>query len=240
MFGKNPVRKYEAHADGRVQVHEIFYTLQGEGPFAGQPAVFVRLSGCNLRCWFCDTKWDDEGDPVLGCGEVLDRVIKASMGDTRSLRTRLVVLTGGEPLRQDVRKLVEQLVGTGFRVQIETAGTLWQDWLGEQMPPSVTVVVSPKTPTINERLSNRADAFKYVISAAGFLDSDGLPIGSTQRNGTFLPLARPGRRRVPVFLSPMDEYNVDKNAANLRRVGELALKHGYTAGIQLHKLLELP
>lgn len=60
MFGQNTPRRRES--GGLLQVQDVFYTIQGEGPFAGRTAVFIRLTGCNLRCWFCDTVWGDDSD----------------------------------------------------------------------------------------------------------------------------------------------------------------------------------
>ena len=74
MHGKNKVAKRTDNPQS-LQVHEIFHTIQGEGPFSGRPAVFIRLSGCNLRCWFCDTEWDDDNDPFLSPDEIMKQII---------------------------------------------------------------------------------------------------------------------------------------------------------------------
>lgn len=241
MFGQNPIRKYESHRGGQeLQTREIFYTLQGEGPYSGRPSVFVRLTGCNLRCHFCDTKWDDDNDKNMLIGDIMEEVERLS---ENGRLTKLVVLTGGEPLRQDIDLLLMFLIGIlGYTVQIETAGTLWQQCLNDYDSKELTVIVSPKTPRIDPILFERADAFKYVIRAEDVQgDITGVPYTNTQSKGEFraVPLAEP-RPGAPVYLSPCDEYNDDKNAANYQRVGVLAMKHGYIAGVQLHKLLALP
>lgn len=226
MFGNNPIRKRE-NDPTRLQVREIFYTIQGEGPYQGHPAVFVRLSGCNLACTFCDTEWDDVKDPYRGIDEILDEIMVKKGPAT------LVVLTGGEPARQDLSLLIPQLIKYFDIVQLETAGTLWQECFGLR---SVKIVVSPKTPRINEDIYAYAAAFKYVVRAGQLSDIDGLPSTSTQIVGQQAVLERPGRN-APVYLSPCDDYDEEANKANLQAAVTSALKHGYRVGVQLHKIL---
>ena len=102
-----------------MRVAELYRSIQGEGLLTGTPSVFVRTSGCNLRCWFCDTpfaSWTPEGDE-LAVDEVVTRV--------ESLGTERVVLTGGEPmLWAELVPLAAQLRQRGKHITIETAGTL--------------------------------------------------------------------------------------------------------------------
>ena len=96
-------------------ITEIFKSIQGESTFAGLPCVFVRLTGCNLRCHWCDTAYAFHGGLKMTVEEVLARV--------RKLGGKLVELTGGEPLLQDdVYPLTEQLLAEEFGVLIETSG----------------------------------------------------------------------------------------------------------------------
>jgi 7-carboxy-7-deazaguanine synthase len=239
MFGTNPIRKFEAHPKGSLQVHEVFYTLQGEGPHSGLPAVFVRLSGCNLACFWCDTHWDDANDPIRAVHDILEEVRYKADG-----KTKLIVLTGGEPCRQDLSFFLLECFRLNWRVQIETAGTVWQECLDQ---PHVEIICSPKTGVIKPEIREKAVGFKYVINIAddpfgeSSLDVDGLPSANTQiKGGRKKPLAKP-RPGAPIYLSPCDLHE-DKEGteANYRAVGEIALKHGYRAGVQLHKLLNLP
>ncbi len=98
----------------QYKVNEIFYSLQGEGYFTGTPAVFVRLSGCNRRCHFCDT--DFTAYNLLSAEEIADAASK--------FPARHLVLTGGEPALQADEELIEQLHNKDFFVAVETNGSL--------------------------------------------------------------------------------------------------------------------
>ena len=105
-----------------MKISEIFHSVQGEGKLAGMPSVFVRTSGCNLRCVWCDTpyaSWSPTGDdtPVA---QVLERI--------GALGARHVVLTGGEPMMDpDTPQFVAACRARGLHVTVETAGTLWRE-----------------------------------------------------------------------------------------------------------------
>jgi len=103
-----------------MQIAEIFHSIQGEGALTGVPSVFVRTSGCNLRCVWCDTpyaSWNPEGEP---------RTIDAIVAEVQSHpATRHVVLTGGEPMiARDIQALATELKMLGYHLTIETAGTV--------------------------------------------------------------------------------------------------------------------
>ncbi len=97
----------------RYKINEIFYSLQGEGVNAGRPAVFLRFSGCNLSCPFCDT--DHQEGQMLSTEEIIDKV--------SLYPCRFIVLTGGEPSLFIDENLVTHLKGKGFKIAIETNGT---------------------------------------------------------------------------------------------------------------------
>ena len=102
-----------------MRIAEIFHSIQGEGRLVGVPSVFVRTSGCNLRCWFCDTpytSWRPEGEPWT---------VEALVEEIVEYGCEHVVLTGGEPmLNADLVPLTQQLAAAGHHITIETAGTL--------------------------------------------------------------------------------------------------------------------
>lgn len=98
-------------------VNEIFYSIQGESSYAGWPCVFVRLTGCNLRCSYCDT--------VYTYAEGKGKTIAEILGEIRKFQCSFVELTGGEPLLQkETPVLVENLLKRGYRVLLETNGSL--------------------------------------------------------------------------------------------------------------------
>lgn len=100
-----------------LRVNEIFYSLQGESSYAGLPCVFVRLTGCNLRCSYCDTTYAYEEGIDLYIDEIIDKIV--------SFGCRLVEITGGEPLVQPkTPELVSRLLEEGYKVLLETNGSL--------------------------------------------------------------------------------------------------------------------
>lgn len=239
MFGTNPLRKQDLNS-AKLSIQKIFYTIQGEGPLSGSPAVFVRLAGCNLRCHFCDTEFESGIDNLKSVNEVLGEILEASPA------CKLVVLTGGEPLRQNILSLCYMLQGENFHVQIETAGTLWvpglQNLIQPYPKPGVSIVVSPKTGKVVAEIEFHAVAWKYIINAADDrAEEDGLPLTGTQSKIPIkVRLARPFLWKPQrIFLSPCDMYDAEKNAANVALVTKLALRYGYRVSLQTHKLINV-
>ncbi|MBU6453322.1 MAG: 7-carboxy-7-deazaguanine synthase QueE [Cyanobacteria bacterium REEB67] len=229
MFGDNPNRPQELNDGMNLWVQEVFYTLQGEGPFSGHPAVFVRLAGCNLSCYWCDTEF--ESSTWRPCLDELLTNIEAS----RPISCDLIVITGGEPFRQNIAPLVGRLLGLEphLRVQIETNGTLFVDL---PLSDRLHIVCSPKTAHLNAKLVERIDSYKYVL-AAGQTDSvDGLPVCSTQKAGRSERLARP-LGTASVYVLPLDSYDPETNARNRQECVQIALKHGYRLTLQTHKII---
>jgi len=137
-------------------ITEIFKSIQGEGTRAGLPCIFVRLTGCNLRCTWCDTAYAFHGGQKMSVEEVLTRVdeLAGRGADSSALRAAvpLVELTGGEPLLQEeVYPLAEKLVALGYAVMIETSG---ERFIGK-LPPEVIKIVDVKCPD-----SGEADTFE--------------------------------------------------------------------------------
>ena len=241
MFGTNPIRKAEKVDTGTLAVQKIFYTIQGEGPYSGIPAVFIRLAGCNLRCWFCDTEFESNIENRISLDEIFAGVRNIIHGMKRP--PRLAVITGGEPLRQPITALCVGLIRSGFTVQLETAGTL--PIPGDILPyiicQQVSVVVSPKTGTLHESVVTFADYYKYIIQAGAAHPDDGLPVYETQRDGCKLALARPPSD-LPcdsIYLQPMDENDDDKNEANEQECVRLCMEYGYRLCLQVHKIVGL-
>jgi 7-carboxy-7-deazaguanine synthase len=227
MFGDNPNRPQELNDGQSLWVQEVFYTLQGEGPFSGQTAIFVRLAGCNLSCYWCDTEFESSTwRPSLE--ELLAKIV-----ELRPPTCDLIVLTGGEPFRQNIAPLIEALLGQGLRVQIETNGTLWVDL---PMSESLHIVCSPKTARLHPSIVERIDSYKYVLAAGATDEVDGLPAASTQKKDQAERLARP-RDGALVYVLPLDSYELEANAANRQACVDAALKYGYRLTLQTHKII---
>jgi len=147
----------------RLKITEIFHSLQGEAQFAGMPTVFVRLTGCPLRCHYCDTAYAFHGGDWWTLPEILDRVAQFD--------TRDVCVTGGEPLAQrHCVGLLHELCERGFRVSLETSGAISIAGID----PRVSRVVDVKTPGSGEaernlypqlQTLNAIDQIKFVITS---------------------------------------------------------------------------
>jgi len=222
MFVKNPKRP-PVKSDGMtLDVQEIFATLQGEGPYAGWPAVFLRLGGCNLACSFCDTEFESFRARALD--DVVGEIERLAANDQGRRVRALAVITGGEPLRQNIVPLCEALLAAGLRVQIETNGTLYQN-----LPEGVQIICSPKMSggryhALHPQLLTRITALKFIVSAeTGEYHAPG-EVGQTAQ-------------QIPVYVQPMDAYDDAKNRANRAHALHLAESYGYRLSLQTHKLL---
>jgi len=129
-------------------ITEIFKSIQGEGTRAGLPCIFVRLTGCNLRCTWCDTAYAFHGGKKMTVEEVLSRVDKlAGRQAGAKAAVPLVELTGGEPLLQEeIYALAEKLLAAGYQVMIETSG---ERFVGK-LPKEVIKIVDVKCPDSGE------------------------------------------------------------------------------------------
>jgi len=216
MLGQNPKRGYEK-SDGKIlKVQNIFLTFQGEGPYVGYPALFIRLGGCNLACNFCDTEFENFEEKSI------DEILAKTLNLTRGTKCSLVVLTGGEPLRQNIIPICEILLDHGFRIQIESNGTLYQ-----KLPESVEVVCSPKIS--NGQYHNiREDLNEYIIGYK-FLISQTMEYYNSVPDWDFTGKS--------VYVQPMDELNEVKNLENNKLAMEISTNRGFIFAIQMHKLV---
>ena len=231
-----PIEKPAFREDGAVDIHSIFYTLQGEGPFSGHRAVFVRLAGCNLQCPGCDTEYT-AGRKTLDIHEISILIKEVA---APSARKPLVVITGGEPFRQNLFPLVTNLFSEGYQVQVETNGVLAP---AKDLPvltaAGLKVIVSPKTSRIHPIWGHYAAAFKYVLQEGNVVEEDLLPLQALMHKAAPHVARPPDFYRGPIYVNPMDEKDPAKNQANLELVARAALRHGYIAGVQMHKYMNL-
>lgn len=235
---QKPEPAIKNHRGDFLDLHGMFFTLQGEGPFAGQRAVFIRLAGCNIQCPGCDTEYT-AGRTTVSIQEL--RVKLQDILDEQEIENVLVVITGGEPFRQNLGPLIFDLLAMGHRIQVESNGILppsaeVEMYLRQQ---GVTLVVSPKTSRIHEKCGRLAGAFKYVLRQGDIDPDDGLPTVALGHKATPRVARPPKWFAGTVYVNPMDEQNLRLNNANHQACAASAMMHGHTMGIQLHKILDL-
>lgn len=238
MKNTQPIEKREPSYEGTLQVHSIFKTIQGEGPFCGTPCVFVRLAGCNLQCPACDTDYTSNRyimDPAA-----IIREVKARWRKERYLDPGLVVITGGEPFRQHIGELIDTLLHHGYFVQIESNGTMnppaqfWNKDIG--MRVGAYLVISPKTGKLNPLALEAACALKYVV-ADGDIHTDGLPLHALDHPSKPYPARPPKDWGGLVYVQPMDAKSIAQNHRNTAAAVKSCLEHGYILQLQVHKYI---
>ena len=146
-----------------LNITEIFYSLQGEAKEVGIPTVFVRLTGCPLRCNYCDTAYAFKGNNPLSIESIMEQIAKYN--------TRYVCVTGGEPMAQsNCLILLDTLIEAGYKVSMETSGSIDISPVNNK----VSVVMDLKTPSSTEQSQNRyeniallerKDQLKFVIAS---------------------------------------------------------------------------
>ncbi|MBO7074214.1 MAG: radical SAM protein [Bacteroidales bacterium] len=198
-----------------MKVNEIFYSLQGEGFNTGTPAIFVRLSGCNLDCPFCDT--DHISGKEMTEGEIIEEVSR--------YKAQLVVITGGEPALQLTESLVEMLHLLGKTVAVETNGTV-------ELPKNVDwITLSPKDAFLGEKATpvlTDADELKMVFSED--MCKDARPCVSMYANINV-------KHR---FLQPCDTGDASKNKEIIQKTIEYCKEHPeWRLSLQTHKILNI-
>lgn len=153
-----------------LRIAEIYKSIQGEGEFLGTPSIFLRTTGCNLRCWFCDTpftSWEPEGTS-LSVDQILEQI--------GALDAQHVVVTGGEPLLlPGIVPLTARLRERGHFVTLETAGTVYREATADLM--SISPKLANSTPSIersvtwsqrHEQLRHRPDVIRSLISKSWY------------------------------------------------------------------------
>lgn len=232
---------------------QIFETLQGEGTFSETPAIFIRLQGCKVGCYFCDEKetWLAKLAQVEGVNyielstlEILEEVSKLSELDTSNSENKIqnalkplnhIVITGGEPTEQDLSELIEALIKEGYFVQIETAATgtysdsLFKDYSHSLQNPWITF--SPKAPYSKRgqedpKIWKTCSEVKFVVSNEESLDY-------VERVLVTWAKLNPQ----PVYLMP-DWFDLENNEKRILDTTEKYLGL-FKAGKQIHKYLQI-
>ena len=223
-MNSQPISRPEYHQKF-LDIQTIFHSIQGEGPFVGRPAVFVRLAGCNLRCPQCDTNYSD------AVQQSAEQILEAVRSYGKQVD--FVVLTGGEPLRQNIKHLVDILFDDGYTIQIETNGTLNPAFMDYS---KVHLVCSPKT-RIAEGLQKELLALKYVLHADHIDPTDGLPRSALGNLGT--PTRPDESFAGTIYVQPIDVGDVEENKRHLMATIRSAMQFGYTLCIQVHKIINM-
>jgi 7-carboxy-7-deazaguanine synthase len=217
-------------------ITEIFNSIQGEGTRAGLPCIFVRLTGCNLRCKWCDTAYAFHGGKKMSVEEVVSRVDELSGRIGGKMAVPLVELTGGEPLLQEeIYPLADQLLSLGYTVMIETSG---ERFIG-RLPKEVIKIVDVKCPDSGEpdtfevrnleELSAN-DEVKFVISSRR----------DYEFAREFTREQKLGSRVKDVLFSPVhDDPQGSWKGLEPRNLVEWILEDGLQVrlGLQLHKIV---
>lgn len=206
----------------QYKVNEIFYTLQGEGAHSGIPAVFIRFSGCNLRCPWCDTEFADYRE--MTSDQIIAEICE--LYDLPNERRKMVVLTGGEPSLQVDQPLIDALHKAGFYICIETNGT-------RPLPVAIDwVTCSPKEGT---RLAlHKVNEVKVVFT--GTYDPEVWRSQLEAEHWMLQPLRYTGEW---LMMSGIDEWEDDRND-NLPETVRYILAHPFwRLSVQLHKIAGL-
>lgn len=202
-----------------LRVTEIFPSIQGEGLRQGEPAIFIRLTGCNLNCAFCDTKYAWNGGKPHSVDRILEEIKKMRLG----FPADWVCLTGGEPLLQDLAELAERLKKEGFQIQVETNGILYQalpvDWYS----------VSPKPENYDYRTEYRERAKEVKIIVVKELSIEPLR-----------RLRKEFPQKIPIVLQPQSnrKWSISLGKKLINQATKEGLKN-IRLSCQLHKIYNL-
>ena len=135
----------------QLKIFEIFYSLQGESSRVGLPTIFIRLSGCPMRCHYCDTAYAFQGGSMMTVDEIMEAIKK--------YHTHYVTVTGGEPLAQkEVLNLLKVLADQNFKVSLETGGGLSI----KEVDPRIKIILDIKTPESGEEKKNYWENLNFI------------------------------------------------------------------------------
>jgi len=202
-----------------LKVAEIFSSIQGEGLRQGEPTLFVRLSGCNLECSFCDTKYAWRNGKYYSTIQILEEIKRQK----RRFPTKWVCLTGGEPLLQDITELVQRLKEEKFKIQVETNATIFRslpvDWYS----------ISPKPEKYFFRPEYKKEAKEVKLVVTKDMDLD-----------TIQKIRQEFPEKIPLLLQPQSnrKWSLNLGMRLLRQTMKADLKN-IRLSIQLHKVYGL-
>jgi organic radical activating enzyme len=199
-----------------LKITEIFPSVQGEGLRQGEPTIFIRLSGCNLKCSFCDTKYAWEEGQQYSVDQVLEEVRKIR----QSFPAQWICITGGEPLLQDIDGLTKALKKEGLKIQVETNATLYRtlpvDWYS----------ISPKPDRYTYQPEYREKAKEVKIIVTKNLDLE-----SIRRLRMRFP------EKIPILLQPQSnrKWSMNRGMKLIRQTIKAGLRN-IRLSAQMHKI----
>jgi 7-carboxy-7-deazaguanine synthase len=217
---------------GTVNISEIFYSVQGEGLYTGEPTVFVRFQGCTLGCVWCDTKytWKHEEENGMSYIEVLNRVWGLHK---KSDRKPMICITGGEPLEQPEQfaYLVKKFHALDYSIEVETSGLVpvpfeydqfVDSWVVDFKGPSAEV---KKSPVLSDFTHFRhQDQLKCVVKDQEDLNAVRLVLQDNYFRGTIL-------------ISPGNPIKGVSSTEWMEKCAEFCKQHGYRLSLQTHKFI---
>jgi len=191
-----------------MKVNEIFESLQGEGPLMGRPMLFIRLSGCNLDCEWCDTKYARDEGVEMSVTEIVDKILESDL--------LYVCWTGGEPLLQvdDIKMVIKRTIHK--KHCLETNGT-------QTIPHGIfeSAIVSPKD--LNSSPVSNADYFKFIVRPNEFQDI----VSYVEEHSI---------EKEKVFIQPLCKEGDDIERLN-RELWPLCVEHGFALSPRLHVMM---
>ena len=211
-----------------LEIYDIFGTIQCEGPFIGHSAIFICLAGCNLKCSMCDTDYTSKREFLTN--EKIFSIVKEKFP-----LCWLIVVTGGEPFRQNIQPLISLLLDNHYLVQIETNGTLYQ-----RLPYyniSLYIGCSPKTSSINKMIQPKINYYKYILDHRHIDEHDGLPIRSLGHPSR-INVARPQKDFTgSIFVQPEYTESIVEYKKNLDVAVSSVMKFGYRLSLQINNII---
>lgn len=213
-----------------MKINEIFYSIQGEGIYMGLPMVFIRVTGCNLRCSWCDTKYAYSEGQELSINQIIDRL--------KTYPTKHICLTGGEPMAQDnISGLINQLSSRDYKIYLETNGSISLAELPKSDNIKISIDIkcpsskeSQKMDFTNLELLDEGDQLKFIIT-----DQEDFEYAKE------VIRKYPISEKCSIVFTPCDpEYwETSKEGVTLQKLAEWVLRDGLFVHVlpQLHKLI---
>lgn len=201
-----------------LKIKEIFLSIQGEGPYVGYSAIFVRLAGCNLTCSFCDEHHASPFQKMTN--EAIVKRIN-SLSNSCTVSPEIVVITGGEPFLQDFSGLVNKIHEmTCCDVHVETNGTFDADRYNFPYDKMIIVCSPKKDQVVHPTMCEKITYFKFVV-----------------KKGDVIYFICPTMN--VVYVQPIDENDKIKNEANIKWAIHLCIMFNYRISLQTHKILKV-